>query len=57
MQSVQYRNMTDEELIRLAYMQNENPLILELCSRIARLVDENRELSETVKDLAGHIPH
>ena len=49
--------MTDEELIRLAYMQNENPLILELCSRIARLVDENRELGDTVKDLTGHIPH
>ena len=57
MQSVQYRNMTDEELIRQAYIKHEDPLVLELCARIARLLDEKIELAETVKDLTGHIPH
>jgi hypothetical protein len=47
MQSVQYRNMTDEELLRLAYIKHEDPLVLELCARIARLLDENAELKLT----------
>ena len=49
--------MTTEELLRLAYIEHENPLILELCNRMAKLLDDNAELQETVKDLAGHIPH
>lgn len=49
--------MTDEELIRLAYMENENPLILELCSRIAKLIDERDDLADTNKDLLGRIPY
>lgn len=57
MSRVQLANLTDEELIRQAYIQNENPMILELCSRIARLLDENAELKGTVADLAAHIPH
>lgn len=57
MSRVQFANMTDEELIRLAYIEHDQPLVLELCSRIAKLIDQNAELQETVKDLAGHIPH
>ena len=40
MQSVQYRNLTDEELLRYAYMESTDPLVQELCARIARLLDE-----------------
>lgn len=57
MQSVQYRNMTTEELLRLAYIEHESPLVLELCNRMAKLLDDNAELAETIKDLSGHIPH
>jgi len=57
MSRVQLANLTDEELIRLAYIENENPMVLELCSRIARLLDENAELKGTVTDLSEHIPH
>ncbi len=57
MSRVQFANMTDEELIRRAYIEHDQPLVLELCSRIAKLIDENAELKETVKDIAGHIPH
>lgn len=49
--------MTDEELIRRAYIEHDQPLVLELCSRIAKLIDENAELKDTIKDIAGHIPH
>ena len=49
--------MTDEELIRRAYIEHQDPLVLELCSRIAKLIDQNAELQDTVKDIAGHIPH
>ncbi len=57
MSRVQFANMTDEELIRLAYIEHDQPLVLELCSRIAKLIDENAELKDTIKDIAGHIPH
>jgi hypothetical protein len=57
MSRVQLANLTDEELIRQAYIENENPMILELCTRIARLLDENAELKGTVTDLSEHIPH
>lgn len=40
MQSVQYRNLTDEELLRHAYIESTDPLVQELCARIARLLDE-----------------
>lgn len=36
--------MTDEELLRRAYIEREDPLVQELCSRIARLIDELQEL-------------
>lgn len=49
--------MTDEELIRRAYIEYQDPLVLELCSRIAKLIDENADFQETIKDIAGHIPH
>lgn len=39
MQSVQYRNMTDEELLRRAYMQGADPLVKELCERLSKLLD------------------
>ena len=54
MQSVQYRNMTDEELIRLAYIKHEDPLVLELCARIARLLDDKADLE---KEFASRVPH
>ena len=57
MSRVQLASLTDEELIRQGYIENENPMILELCSRIARLLDENAELKSTVADLSEHIPH
>ena len=57
MSRVQLAHLTDEELIRQAYIENDNPFVLELCNRIAKLIDENAELKETVKDIAGHIPH
>jgi uncharacterized small protein (DUF1192 family) len=44
MSRVQLANMTDEELLRYTYMEEENPLVQELCARIARLIDENAEL-------------
>lgn len=44
MSRVQLANMTDEELLRYAYMEKDDPLVLELCARIARLLDENAEL-------------
>jgi len=44
MPPVQLANMTDEELLRYTYMEEENPLVQELCARIARLIDENAEL-------------
>jgi len=31
--------------------------VLELCSRIAKLIDENAELKGTITDLSEHIPH
>jgi hypothetical protein len=54
MQSVQYRNMTDEELIRQAYIKHDDPLVLELCARIARLLDDKADLE---KEFASRIPH
>ena len=57
MSRVQLAHLTDEELIRQAYIENENPMVLELCSRIARLLDENAELKGTSTDLSEHIPH
>ena len=54
MQSVQYRNMTDEELIRQAYIKHEDPLVLELCARIARLLDDKADLE---RELASKIPY
>ena len=57
MSRVQFANMTDEELIRLAYIEHDQPLVLELCSRIAKLIDENAELKGAVTDLSEHIPH
>jgi len=44
MSRVQLTNMTDEELLRYAYMEKDDTLVLELCARIARLLDENAEL-------------
>lgn len=44
MSRVQLANMTDEELLRYAYMEKDDPMVQELCSRIARLLDENAEL-------------
>ncbi len=44
MSRVQLANMTDEELLRYTYMEKEDPLVQELCARIARLIDENAEL-------------
>lgn len=57
MSRVQFAHLTDEELIRQAYIEHDNPLVLELCSRIAKLIDENAELKGTVTDLSEHIPH
>ena len=57
MSRVQFANMTDEELIRLAYIEHDQPLVLELCSRIAKLIDQNAELKGAVTDLSEHIPH
>lgn len=42
--------MTDEELIRRAYIEHDDPLVLELCSRIARLLDKNAELEKTLDE-------
>lgn len=57
MSRVQLASLTDEELIRQGYIENESPMHLELCSRMARLLDENAELKRTVQDLSEHIPH
>ena len=57
MSRVQLAHLTDEELIRQAYIENETPMVLELCNRIARLLDENAELKGTITDLSEHIPH
>lgn len=57
MSRVQLAHLTDEELIRQAYIENDSPFVLELCNRIAKLIDENAELNATIKDLAEHIPH
>jgi len=57
MSRVQLAHLTDEELIRQAYIENENPFVLELCNRIAKLIDENAELNATIKDLTEHIAH
>jgi len=57
MSRVQLAHLTDEELIRQAYIENETPMVLELCNRIAKLIDENAELKATIKDLTEHIPH
>ncbi len=46
MQSVQYRNMSDEELLQLIYMNNDDPLVRELCARIERLIDEKEMMKE-----------
>ena len=40
MSRVQLANMTDEELLRHAYMEKDDPLVQELCARVARLIDE-----------------
>ena len=39
MQSVQYKHLTDEELLRRAYMESVDPLVRELCERLAKLLD------------------
>lgn len=57
MSRVQLAHLTDEELIRQAYIENENPIVLELCNRIAKLIDENADLKQAVQDFAAHIPH
>jgi hypothetical protein len=57
MSPVQLAHLTDEELIRQAYIENEIPMVLELCNRMARLLDENAELNQTITDLSEHIPH
>ena len=44
MSRVQLANMTAEELLRYAYIESKDPLVLELCKHIARLIDENAEL-------------
>ena len=47
MQSVQYRNLSDEELLRHVYIQSVeplNPLVKELCERLSKLLDENDRL-------------
>jgi hypothetical protein len=49
MQSVQYRNMSDEELLQLVYMNNDDPLVRELCARIERLIDEKEVIKEIYK--------
>ena len=49
MQSVQYRNMTDEELLRQAYMQGADPLVKELCERLIKLLDAEKLLQERAK--------
>ena len=49
MSRVQLTNMTDEELLRYAYMEKDDALVLELCARIARLLDENAELKVQLK--------
>jgi len=38
--------MTDEELLRLIYMNNDDPLVKELCARMERLLDENETLKQ-----------
>jgi hypothetical protein len=57
MSPVQLAHLTDEELVRHAYIENESPMVLELASRMARLLDENAELNQTITDLSEHIPH
>jgi hypothetical protein len=49
MSRVQLANMTDEELLRYAYMENDDALVQEMCARIARLLDENAELKVQLK--------
>lgn len=44
MSRVQLANMTHEELLRYAYMEKNDPLVQELCARMAQLIDENAEL-------------
>jgi hypothetical protein len=44
MSRVQLANMTNEELLRHAYMEKNDELVQELCMRIAQLIDENAEL-------------
>ena len=50
MSRVQLANMTDEELLRHAYMEKDDPLVQELCTRVARLIDENAELKASLTD-------
>jgi hypothetical protein len=44
MSRVQLANMTTEEILRHAYMEKDDPLVQELCARVAQLIDENAEL-------------
>lgn len=39
MSRVQLANMTVEELLRYAYMENNDPLVQELCKRLISLLD------------------
>jgi len=55
MSPVQPTSLTDEELIRIAYIEHTDPLVLELCNRIARLIDKNDELEAHVKELIAQV--
>ena len=41
--------MTDEELLRLVYISNDDPLVKELCARMERLLDEKEAVEKIYK--------
>lgn len=53
MSRVQLANLTDEELLRYAYIERNDFLVQELCARLGALLDTNLRLSDEVEDLTN----
>jgi hypothetical protein len=49
--------MTAEELLRHAYIESNDPLVLELCKHLARMLDENAELKTELQAKSPYARH